>query len=47
MCAAFGVSNKLSLAQATDRKVTEGEVLIAKGNDRGDWEKKRAYKMYV
>ncbi|KAF4804282.1 hypothetical protein TURU_008904 [Turdus rufiventris] len=29
---AFGVSNKLSLAQATDRKVTEGEVLTAKGN---------------
>lgn len=30
-----------------NRKVTQGEVLRAKGNDRGGWEKKRGYKMYV
>lgn len=28
-----------------NRKVTEGEVLRAKGKDRGGWEKKRGYKM--
>lgn len=28
-----------------NRKVTEGEALRAKGNDRGGWEKKRGYKI--